>query len=40
MDCERRETNLEHCNCTYSCDKHGRCCECVHYHRERMELPA
>ncbi|OGD75149.1 MAG: hypothetical protein A2Y64_09110 [Candidatus Coatesbacteria bacterium RBG_13_66_14] len=40
MDCDRREINLGHCNCTYSCDKHGRCCECLHYHRERMELPA
>ncbi|HDR06183.1 MAG TPA: hypothetical protein ENN88_00960 [Candidatus Coatesbacteria bacterium] len=40
MDCERREANLKLCNCTYSCDKHGRCCECLHYHRRMGELPA
>jgi hypothetical protein len=40
MDCERRETNLGLCNCTYPCDKRGRCCECLHYHRVRGELPA
>ena len=28
------------CNCTYPCDKHGVCCECIAYHRKRNELPA
>ena len=40
MDCDRRESNLEFCNCTYTCDKKGRCCECIHYHRRLGELPA
>ena len=28
------------CNCTYSCSKHGKCCECVSYHRGSGEFPA
>ena len=28
------------CNCTYSCSKHGKCCECVAYHRGSGEFPA
>ncbi|MCD6501016.1 hypothetical protein J7L01_00280 [bacterium] len=40
MDCDRKEINLENCNCTYPCDKKGRCCECIEYHRKRGELPA
>jgi hypothetical protein len=34
------QNNLKNCNCTYSCDKKGKCCECVSYHRDREELPA
>ncbi len=34
------EKNKAHCNCTYSCSKKGLCCECLHYHRKRGELPA
>ncbi|MFC1622517.1 DUF6485 family protein [Patescibacteria group bacterium] len=34
------QNNLKNCNCTYDCDKKGKCCECVAYHRERQELPA
>ena len=22
------------CNCTYKCPRHGKCCECVAYHRK------
>ncbi len=40
MTCDRLEQNLAACNCTYPCDKKGRCCECVAYHRSRGELPA
>jgi len=30
----------QYCTCTYeSCDKKGRCCECLHYHRKKGELP-
>jgi len=26
--------------CTYvGCDKHGKCCECIRYHKKRDELP-
>ena len=28
------------CNCTYSCSKHGKCCECVVYHQKHGEFPA
>ncbi|MCU0609864.1 MAG: DUF6485 family protein [Chitinispirillaceae bacterium] len=27
------------CSCTYSCSRHGKCCECVAYHRESGEFP-
>ena len=37
-DC--RSQNLKQCNCTYSCERKGNCCECLHYHRRNGELPA
>ena len=40
-DCPSRKKNLETCNCTYpGCSKKGKCCECMHFHRENGELPA
>jgi len=39
MECKKQE-NKENCNCTYSCEKKGICCECIAYHRNRNELPA
>lgn len=37
----RIETNLARCNCSYEpCPRKGICCECLHYHRARGELPA
>ena len=28
------------CTCTYtSCSRHGKCCECVAYHRRSGEVP-
>ncbi|MHA1785434.1 MAG: DUF6485 family protein [Candidatus Helarchaeota archaeon] len=34
------EENKKKCTCTYmSCDKRGKCCECIAYHRKRGELP-
>jgi len=39
MECHL-ETNRKNCNCTYPCERHGKCCECVSYHRRRGELPA
>ncbi|MFP3985781.1 MAG: DUF6485 family protein [Candidatus Bathyarchaeia archaeon] len=38
--CPNLDLNLENCGCTYpSCDKKGKCCECIRFHRERNELP-
>lgn len=40
MDC-KKENNLLICNCTYEpCSRKGLCCECLHYHRRKGELPA
>jgi hypothetical protein len=36
----KKEVNKTMCNCSYSCGKKGMCCECLHYHRKRGELPA
>ena len=38
MACEHN-TSIK-CNCTYSCSRHGKCCECVAYHRRSGEFPA
>ena len=39
MKCEI-EKNKANCPCTYtSCDKRGKCCECIRYHWKRGELP-
>lgn len=28
------------CTCTYpSCSRHGKCCECIDYHRRKGEAP-
>jgi hypothetical protein len=40
MDCNRKTENMKYCNCTYSCSKKGKCCECLHYHRSIGQLPA
>ena len=34
------EENVIICNCSYPCGKKGMCCECLHYHKKRGELPA
>lgn len=32
--------NTVNCTCTYtSCHRHGKCCECVAYHRTSGEVP-
>jgi len=38
MACEHN-TSIK-CPCTYSCGKHGKCCECVAYHLRSGEFPA
>lgn len=38
--CPKLSLNLSRCGCTYEpCERRGKCCECVHYHRARGELP-
>lgn len=32
--------NAATCPCTYPCSRHGKCCECVAYHRASGEFPA
>lgn len=32
--------NKIQCSCTYtSCSHHGKCCECIDYHRKLGEVP-
>lgn len=39
--CPRVKINEKHCTCTYEGrSRHALCCECVHHHRTRGELPA
>ncbi|MCD4780280.1 MAG: DUF6485 family protein [Candidatus Omnitrophica bacterium] len=41
MKCLNKEKNMSKCNCTYTgCVRMGICCECLHYHREKNQLPA
>lgn len=40
MECSQEQNKTKYCNCTYSCNKKGKCCDCLHYHREMGELPA
>ncbi|MBN1792850.1 cytosolic protein [Candidatus Woesearchaeota archaeon] len=40
MECQT-EKNLKRCNCTYEgCSRKGLCCECLHYHLAKKQLPA
>ncbi len=39
MNC-KKDTNKEHCNCTYDpCPRKGVCCECLSHHLKNRELP-
>lgn len=38
-ECKIKE-NKKICNCTYSCDRKGICCECLKYHLNNGEFPA
>ena len=31
--------NLAACTCTYDCERRGKCCECVAYHRSLKQIP-
>jgi len=38
--CVNLEKNLKQCACTYEpCERKGKCCECIAYHRDMGELP-
>lgn len=32
--------NAATCPCTYDCPRHGKCCECVAYHRGKNQFTA
>ena len=36
----KKPKNKERCNCTFSCEKKGACCDCLEYHLKNRELPA
>jgi len=38
VSCENNKSMK--CSYTYSCSKHGKCCECVAYHQRSGEFPA
>ena len=39
--CINEKKNNGRCNCTYEgCPRHGMCCECLHYHLAKKQLPA
>ena len=38
MACEHNQSIV--CNCTYSCSRHAKCCECIAYHNSMDEIPA
>ncbi len=40
MECTKEQNKDQYCNCTYSCNRKGKCCDCLHYHREMGQLPA
>jgi hypothetical protein len=38
-DCQYKKSSIV-CTCTYpGCSRHGKCCECVAYHRASGEVP-
>lgn len=38
MECTQ-EKNRKNCTCTYPCERRGKCCDCVAYHRRNGEIP-
>lgn len=38
MEC-KKQSNLDKCTCTASCDKKGVCCDCLEYHLAIEQLP-
>ncbi|MBM3253076.1 MAG: hypothetical protein FJZ16_02335 [Candidatus Omnitrophica bacterium] len=39
-DCINLKKNMQVCNCTFEpCERKGRCCECIAYHRSLRQFP-
>ena len=38
-DCLNRQKNMGRCTCTASCGIQGMCCECLHSHLAKGQLP-
>ena len=39
--CQNLKSNCEKCTCSAAgCSRHGKCCECLHYHLSMKQLPA
>ncbi len=40
-NCQRQENSSNECPCTYAgCPRHGNCCQCVAYHRDKGQITA
>ena len=38
--CPSLKANQQRCTCTYtSCERRGKCCECLQYHLSKKQLP-
>lgn len=39
--CPNHDLNMSRCNCSYpGCPSHALCCECLHSHLAKKQLPA
>ncbi|MGD0228787.1 MAG: DUF6485 family protein [Syntrophorhabdales bacterium] len=38
MECTVEKSRAA-CTCTYDCERRGKCCDCVAYHRGMKQLP-
>jgi len=39
-ECQNKKENEKNCTCTSTdCERHGICCECIKYHREKGGKP-
>lgn len=40
MSCPNKEKNKEKCTCgSKDCSRHGVCCECIRFHRDKGGMP-
>ncbi len=40
-ECPNVKINEQNCSCaSATCERHGICCECVAYHKDKDQLPA